>query len=118
MPVIPDKRKHIFLSDKNLIEKLDRIKHLENITFDEVFEKYLTLPESDDIIHKEYIKVEKLMVLAYGKKDQVFNDQRLRILMEYFWSMAILAAKGNYDIDKLLLDIDADFTHEIYKKKR
>jgi|SRR5450830_654515 len=112
-----DKRKHIFLSNKNLIEKLDRIKYIEKITFDEVFEKYLDLPESEDIIQKEYVKVEKQMVLAYGKKDQSFNDQKLRILMELFWAMIIMSAKGKYDIDKLLHDVLEDIDKGTYKKR-
>lgn len=112
-----DKRKHIFLSNKELIEKLERIKHLEKITFDEVFEKYLTLPESDEIIQKEYVKVEKLMILAYGKKDQKDDDQKLRILMEFFWHMIIMSAKGKFDIDKLLHDALEDINKGTYKKR-
>lgn len=114
---MPDKRKHIFLSNKDLIEKLDRVKHIEKITFDEVFEKYLNLPESEDIIKKEYVNVEKLMVLAYGKKDQGFGDQKLRILMELFWNMIIMSAKGKYEIDKLLHDVLEDIDKGIYKKR-
>jgi hypothetical protein len=112
-----DKRKHIFLSDKDLIEKLERIKQIENITFNEVFEKYLTLPESEDIIHEEYIEVEKLIVRAYGKKNQGFQEQKLRILMELFWVMIVLAAKEKYDIDKLLHDVNSDFELGTYKKR-
>ena len=100
-----------------MIEKLDRVKHIENITFDEVFEKYLNLPESEDIIQKEYIKVEKQVILAYGKKNQSFNDQKLRILMELFWAMIIMSARGKYDIDKLLHDMLEDIDKGTYKKR-
>lgn len=112
-----DKRKHIFLSNKDLIEKLDQIKHVEKITYDEVFEKYLSLPESEDIIHEEYKKVEKMVILAYGKKDQGFKDQKLRILMELFWANLIMSAKGRYDIDKLLHDVLEGFDKGTYKKR-
>lgn len=112
-----DKRKHIFLSNKELIEKLDRIKYIEKITFDEMFEKYLNLPEADDIIQREYVNVEKQMILAYGKKDQGFKNQKLRILMELFWTMIIMSAKGRYDIDQLLHDVLADIDKGTYKKR-
>lgn len=112
-----DKRKHIFLSDKDLIGKLERIKHIEDITFDEVFEKYLSLPESEDIIHEKFIDVEKKIVRAYGIKNQDFKDQKLRILMELFWAMMIMSAKGKYDIDKLLHNMLEDIDKGIYKKK-
>ncbi|MGZ8509243.1 MAG: hypothetical protein ACXWV6_04325 [Chitinophagaceae bacterium] len=117
MPVKPDKRKHIFLSNNDLIEKLERVKHIEKISFDEVLEKYLKLPESEDIIHDEFIDVEKLIVQAYGKKDQEFKQQKLRILMELFWVLIIQSAKGNFDIEKLLRDIYADFEVGTYKKR-
>jgi hypothetical protein len=112
-----DKRKHIFLSDNKLIEKLERIKHIEKATFDEIFEKYLILPDSDNIIHDKFIEIEKLIVSTYGKKNTNFNDQKLRVLMELLWVMIVLSAKGDYDVDKLLHDITADFNYGIYKKR-
>jgi hypothetical protein len=112
-----DKRKHIFLSDQNLIEKLEKIKNLENITFDEMFEKYLDLPDSDNVINEKYLEVENLIVRAYGKKDIAFKDQKLRILMEYYWVMIIQSAKGKLDLDRILHNIDADLKLGTYKKR-
>lgn len=111
-----DKRKHIYISEKKLIERLELVKHLEKLTYDEVLEKYLSLPEPEDFIHKEYDKIEKLIVLAYKKENKSFNEQRLKYLMELLWILIISSATDLYDIEKLISDIESDLKHKTYKK--
>jgi hypothetical protein len=106
-----DGRMHGVIKNQEMQERIrDRMK-IDNLTFEELLEKYLTYPEeAGDTIHKNYREVEELVVKIYGKK-------RLRELMEVFWILVINSAKGNFDIDLIIHNIDSDIRLGTYKKR-
>lgn len=105
-----DKRKHIFISDRNLQEKIDQVKHVEDLTYDEIFAKYLNLPDGDLAIYEKYLETQKLLERAY-------HNSKLKSLSELLWVLLIKSAKGEYDIDRLLHDVSADIEVRTYKKR-
>ncbi len=110
-----DRRMHGVIKKPELQERIKKKMKDEDLTFEQYLEKYLkdyTDPDFD--LYKKYEEIESALILRYRKDDP---HHKLRILMELFWSFIILSAKGKYDLDKLLHDVDADFQHGTYKKR-
>lgn len=109
--MVKDGRMHGVIRDQELQDIIKTRQKLENLTFEELIEKYLTFPENaSDRIHHDYVEIESLLVKVYGKK-------KLQILMELLWILIINCARDNYDIEKLLHNINADIELGTYKKR-
>ncbi|HWQ96306.1 MAG TPA: hypothetical protein VN368_02925 [Candidatus Methylomirabilis sp.] len=107
-----DGRMHGVIKNKEMQERIkDRMK-FDNLTFEELLEKYLTYPEDAcDAVHKNYRDVEDLIVKIYGKNS-------LKELMEVFWNVIINCAKGNFDINLVIHNMKSDIQLGTYKKKK
>jgi hypothetical protein len=106
-----DGRMHGVIKDQEMQERIKERMKIDNLTFEELLDKYLTYPEeASDTIHKNYKEVEDLIFKIYGKKS-------LKELMEVFWFMIINCAKGNYDINQIIQNMNADIKIGTYKKK-
>lgn len=106
-----DGRMHGVIKNQEMQERVKERMKIDNLTFEELLEKYLTYPEeAGDTIYRNYREVEDLIVKIYGKKS-------LRELMEVFWVLIINCAKGNFDINLIIHNMNSDIQLGTYKKR-
>jgi hypothetical protein len=100
---------HGVIRKPELQERIKKKMREEDLTFEEYLEKYVKDSDDPDFdLHQKYREIENIIIRRYRKD----GSRKFEILMEYFWSIIILSAKGKYDIDKLLLELDRDFGFE------
>lgn len=99
------------IRDPWLQERIKERIRLENVTFEELLERYLTFPEdADDFVSKSYTEVVNLVV-------KVYQRPKLRELMSVLWVLIMKCAKNEYDIDRILHNLKSDIELGIYKKR-
>lgn len=105
-------RWHCVISDQKMEQRIRARMAVEKITFQELLEKHLVFPEeADSFIHKDYVEIEKTIAEAYDKP-------MIKKLMEILWILIINCAKDNYDIVRIINNIEADIRLETFKKKK
>ncbi len=106
-----DGRMHGVIRDPELQERIKERQKLENISFEELINRYLTFPEdAQDFLSKEHATFTELVIKVYQKP-------KLRELMTALWILVIKSAKGEYDIDRILHNVKADIELGTYKKR-
>jgi seryl-tRNA synthetase len=107
-----DDRMHGVIRSREIQERIRERMKLEDITFEEMINKYLTFPdEVDDSLQKQYTDVENMIVTVYGQP-------RLRTLMDIFWLFIHRCANGDYDIEKIIHNLKSEIQLHRYEKKK
>lgn len=108
---------HGVIKNPELQERIKERMKEENLTFEEYLKRYLKDDSIDpdfELLQK-FREIENVLIRRYAKDET--QKKKLTLLLEYFWSFGILAAKNKYDIDRLLYDIEADADCGTYKKR-
>lgn len=103
-------KNHIFFYDPELRKKLNEIKKSEDLTWDELLKQYLRLPGTDQLIRMEYDEIIEQL-------EQKYKNEDLRFFMSLIWNLIINAAHGEYDIKRLIYDIENDIRLKTYRKR-
>ena len=108
---IRKKRMHGIIKDPQLQEQIRKVMEERNCTFEQLVKREINFSKDpDNDIHLQYQEIESSIFRRYKK-------QNLVVLMELFWDYTLNAAKGKYDLDKLLNDITADIDIGTYKNR-
>lgn len=105
------KKNHIFFYDPELKKMLNAIKKAENLTWDELLKTFIKIKDTDELIRLRYNEAEEKLVEKY-------KNEELKYLMELYWVHIIKSAHGEYDIKRLISDIEKDLKWKTYLKEK
>lgn len=100
---------HGVIKDPGLQKQIRMMMEERNCTFEQILKSEIDFKKDpDNDLYLRFQEIECSIIRRYKKEN-------LRILMDLFWSYTILAAKGIYDLEKLLNDVNAGFLNDTYK---
>ena len=96
----PDDRMRLIVKDKNLQSSIRRVMEDQEISHEQLLERYLKLPQEGDLngLHRKY-ELFTTLTKKHIRKSKDIN--RMELLMGHIWVMLANVIKGSYDFDKV-----------------
>lgn len=105
-------KRHIIFYDFEIGRKLNKVKKAEGITYDELLKKYLKLPEDVlELAQRQYQDIACQLAEEY-KKEELIE------MMGLMWILISKCAIGEYDIKKIVYNMEADIRLKKLLRKR
>lgn len=106
------KKKHIYLYDPETQKNIEELRKLfPDKTYDEIFKEHLNIPTTDLILYNKFFEFVELLQRKY-------KEPKNTALANQVWVLMINSAKGEFDIQRIIYDIEKSIDHKIYHKKK
>lgn len=106
------KRKNIYIKDPEVQKKIEDLRKLfPGMTYDELFKAHLKVPTPDMVLGDRFFEIAGLLLQRY-------KDPKIMNLATVLWVLELNSAKGNFDIDRILYDLEKSIALKIYHKKK